>query len=266
MVKRYFDIKTGHYILKEDSNENVSQGTGMDDATNPNNNNSQDANKNMSVETNTDIQQINTDLSAESKRYDDQKASENQKYNQEKTVQTNLLNAAMAAVTDAGGTYDSVQTNSNVLNIKKKILDIEYQHVQRICNLELDHAKRVFDIENKRINVLNGLANESYNTFPGKYSSLNESNVHNAKIYLDILIGDGKIIGGMPDFKNAFKDSELIYGKDKKGYYVVCIDREDFDRLYVVLGQNGYRRDEVFSVVMSQVLDRTDLLTGNNNS
>lgn len=260
MRRKVFDIRSGHYILVEDSNENVSQGTSEND-----NQNSKQDNQNVSVETNKDIQNINTELSNENKRYDEQKASENESYNNNKSTQTNLLNAAMAAVTDAGGAYDSVQTNPNVLNIKKKIAELDYEHVQKMCNIELNHAKKVLDIENKKIDVLNKMATERYYTYPGKYSVLNESNVHNAKIYLDELIGEGEIITGMPDFKNAFKDSDLIYGKDKKGYYVICIDREDFDRLYNTLGAIGYRRDEVFSIVMTQVLDRSDLLMSNNS-
>jgi len=29
---------------------------------------------------------------------------------------------------------------------------------------------------------------------------------------------------GMADFKRAFKDTDLLYGKDKNGYFVVCVD------------------------------------------
>ncbi|MDY4736654.1 MAG: hypothetical protein SPI06_13455 [Terrisporobacter sp.] len=35
---------------------------------------------------------------------------------------------------------------------------------------------------------------------------------------------DDHILKGMADFKRAFKDTDLLYGKDKNGYFVVCVD------------------------------------------
>ena len=264
-ARKIFDINKGHYIILEDNatqaSTSVSQGTDMSDSSNPNSNKQPAQPANKSVETNPAIQSINNELNIEDKKYNDAKTSENNSYNKEKETQSALLNSAMSVVQDVSGEYDRVQTNEGVLTIRKKLATLELKHVENICRIELAHAQAVNRIENKRIEILSKISNESWNRFPEKYRTLNESNVHNAKIYLDVMVGDNCLITGMPDFKNAFKDSELVYGKDKKGYYALCVDREDFEKLYVVLANVGYKRDDVFSVVMSQVLDRTDMLS-----
>lgn len=252
--RKIFDIKRGHYIILEDDS------TSQDTTQSTENDSKETSTENKSIETNADIQAINSELADVNKKYDEQKASENDSYAKNKQTQTNLLNSAMSAVKDAAGEYDNVQTNKDVLTAKSTLNELELKHTQAICKIELDHAQSVYNLEKKRIDVLRSLTNESYIGLPGKYKHLNESNVHNAKIYLDVLVGEDQLITSMPDFKNAFKDSELVYGKDKKGYYCLCIDREDFEKLYAVMNQVGYGRDDVFSVVMSQVLDRSQMI------
>ena len=263
MRKKVFDIKTGHYILLEDISQDTSQSTEAQ----PNQNKQDRQNEiptNKSVESNKDIQLVNQEIANENKKYESLKSTEDASYNKIKQTQTTQLNAAMAAVKDSTGSYDAVATNKDVLTIRKTIAELELNHIQKICHIELEHAQNVHKIEMKRIEVLNNMANESFNKLPGKYSALNESNVHNAKIYLDTLVGDNCLLTGMPDFKNAFKDSDLVYGKDKKGYFALCIDRDDFEKLYNVLNAVGYQRDEVFSLVMSQVLDRSEMINAGN--
>lgn len=65
----------------------------------------------------------------------------------------------------------------------------------------------------------------------------------------------------MNGFKRVFKDSDMVYGKDKTGYYVLCVDTDDFNKLYNTMEEAGYLRDEIFSTVMPQVLDRSGMLT-----
>lgn len=267
MRKKYFDRVRGHYVIREDISSDTSQSIDATSQKDNNNNNQQQENQpeNKSVESNADIQRINTELSNVNTSYENDKNSENERYNTEKANQTKLLNDAMKSVEGTDSQYDSVQTNTDVLNIKQKLVDLELSHIQKICSIELDHATKVANLETERINVLSKINNESWgNRLPSKYKILNESNVQNAKIYIDLLIGDDMIITGMPDFKNVFKDSDMVYGKDKKGYFVICIDREDFEKLYKVLMEIGYRKDEIFSVVMTQVLDRSDMIAVNN--
>jgi hypothetical protein len=97
---------------------------------------------------------------------------------------------------------------------------------------------------------------------PEKYRNLNESNIHTAKIYMRDLIGndDEHIIKGMVDFKRAFGKSNLLYGKDKEGYFVVCIDQEDFDKMYNTLEETGYVRDTIIDNIMPQLFDRKEMV------
>jgi uncharacterized protein YlbG (UPF0298 family) len=47
----------------------------------------------------------------------------------------------------------------------------------------------------------------------------------------------------MNGFKRVFKDSDMVYGKDKTGYYVLCVDTDDFNKLYNTMEEAGYLRD-----------------------
>jgi hypothetical protein len=103
---------------------------------------------------------------------------------------------------------------------------------------------------------------ENYYKIPDKYKNLNESNIHSAKIYMDNLIGpdDNKIIKGMVDFKHVFKDTSLLYGKDKEGYFFVALDTDDFNQATDALEEVGYLRDDILDTIMPQVLDRRSMI------
>jgi len=64
----------------------------------------------------------------------------------------------------------------------------------------------------------------------------------------------------MIDFKKAFANSNLLYGKDKDGYFVVCLDQDDLNKLTNTLIEIGYDKDEIYGVVLSQMFDRSDLV------
>ena len=140
---------------------------------------------------------------------------------------------------------------------------MDLKFVKDVQRIEVEHAQNIYNIENQRLNVLQKMANESLLGFPPKYAKvLNESNIQSAKIYLNELIGDREenIMENMHDFKHVFCESGMVYGKDRNGYYVLCIDKEDFNKLYEVLQNIGYMKDEIFSVVMPQILDRRGMI------
>lgn len=140
---------------------------------------------------------------------------------------------------------------------------MDLKFVKDVQRIEVEHAQNIYNIENQRLNVLQKMANESLLRFPPKYAKvLNESNIQSAKIYLNELIGDREenIMENMHDFKHVFCESGMVYGKDRNGYYVLCIDKEDFNKLYEVLQNIGYMKDEIFSVVMPQILDRRGMI------
>lgn len=194
-----------------------------------------------SIHSNPDIQKL-----------EEEKQNIKQRYQTEKQVQERLLNEAKrtASAIQSNSVYDSVQTNTNVLNIKKKIIDLDFKYAQDI-----------YRIENNRIQLLRKMANESFD-LPEKYKHLNESNIHQAKIYMGNLIQNDEyhIMKDMRDFKKVFGDSDMLYGKDKNGYYVVCIDQDDFNKMYSTLQEEGYLRDEIISTVMPQILNRSTMI------
>lgn len=272
-MRKIFDIELGHYrTVNEDDN------TGFAASESPQNqegeqkaeqNQQQQQNvqqeQNKSVEQNEKIQQINVELDAENKRYAAQKQTVTNTYNVQKQSAQDILTAATDAASDSDMTslYDKVATSRDVIAAKKKILDLDMKFAEDINNIELNHARKVNTIENNRLQILSQLNNEGFLRLPEKYHFLNESNVQQAKIYLNNLVRneDDFIIRDMNGFKRVFKDSELVYGKDKTGYYVLCVDTDDFNKLYGTMEEAGYLRDEIFSTVMPQVLDRSGMLT-----
>ena len=273
-MKKIFDIELGHYrIVNEDDNtgfaasESPQNQEGEQKAEDVQQQQQQNAQPEMnkSVEQNEKIQQINVELDAENKRYAAQKQTVVNTYNSQKQSAQDILTAATDAASDSDteSLYDKVATSRDVIAARKKILDLDMKFAEDINNIELNHARKVNTIENNRLQILSRMNNEGFLRLPEKYHFLNESNVQQAKIYLNNLVrnDDDFIIRDMNGFKRVFKDSDMVYGKDKTGYYVLCVDTDDFNKLYNTMEEAGYLRDEIFSTVMPQVLDRSGMLT-----
>ena len=257
---RKYDKYIGHYVTvneadetAQDANQNTEQQTAQQDT-------------NKSVQQNPDIQKLDVQLAQEGKRYDAAKLSMQQTYDRQKQTLDDMLTSASsaAAESDAASQYDKVQTNRDVLSVRKQLIDLELKHAEDSNRIELEHARNVNKIENMRLETLRKMANEGLMRLPEKYRKvLNESNISKAKIYVNNLVGpeDRHILTGMVDFNHAFSESGLVYGRDKNGYYVLCIDQEDFNRLYTTMQVVGYQRDEVMATVMPQLLDRTMIIS-----
>lgn len=252
-VKKYkyiYDRNSGHFIkkLNEDDN-NVTTDTNQDSSTNNNTSTNSDTSTSQttykSVETDETIQGLNTKIQ-----------QLDQKFQQDLATQQKLLIAAKNNAANnktTTGIYDPIETNSNVINIMKKINDMEKQNAIQKATLV-----------DQKIQQLQKLAstNESYYKIPEKYKGLNESNLHTAKIYMkDLIVPDeDHILKGMVDFKRAFKDTSLLYGKDRDGYFVVAVDADDFTQLTDTLEETGYLRDEIIDTIMPQVLNRQNMI------
>jgi predicted RNase H-like HicB family nuclease len=64
----------------------------------------------------------------------------------------------------------------------------------------------------------------------------------------------------MVDFKKTFAKSNLLYGKDKEGgYFAVCVDQADFNKLTDTLEEAGWLRDEILACCLPQIFDRSNL-------
>lgn len=256
MVKKYkyvYNKKTGHFIKKlNEDDSNVSTDTQQQQNNNSNTTSSTTDDKDTSTN-NTSFKSVESDETIQSINA---KIQDNEnKFQQDLNTQQKLLDAAKvtASKKTPTGPYDPVATDADVLNIMKKINDITKQHAIDIANFQDQKLAQLQKLSQ---------TNESYYKIPEKYKWLNESNIHTAKIYMGDLIApdDDHILKGMADFKRAFKDTDLLYGKDKNGYFVVCVDQEDFNTLYDTLEENSYLRDQIIDTVIPQLFDRHEMI------
>lgn len=256
MVKKYkyvYNKKTGHFIKKlNEDDSNVSTDTQQQQNNNSNTTSSTTDDKDTSTN-NASFKSVESDETIQSLNA---KIQDNEnKFQQDLNTQQKLLDAAKVAATKKTptGPYDPVATDADVLNIMKKINDITKQHAIDIANFQDQKLAQLQKLSQ---------TNESYYKIPEKYKWLNESNIHTAKIYMGDLIApdDDHILKGMADFKRAFKDTDLLYGKDRNGYFLIAIDKEDFDKVYDTLEEVGYLRDEIIDTVMPQLFDRHEMI------
>ena len=256
MVKKYkyvYNKKTGHFIKKlNEDDSNVSTDTQQQQNNNSNTTSSTTDDKDTSTN-NTSFKSVESDETIQSLNA---KIQDNEnKFQQDLNTQQKLLDAAKVAASKKAptGPYDPVATDADVLNIMKKINDITKQHAIDIANFQDQKLAQLQKLSQ---------TNESYYKIPEKYKWLNESNIHTAKIYMGDLIApdDQHILKGMADFKRAFKDTDLLYGKDRNGYFLIAVDKEDFDKVYDTLEEVGYLRDEIIDTVMPQLFDRHEMI------
>ena len=256
MVKKYkyvYNKKTGHFIKKlNEDDSNVSTDTQQQQNNNSNTTSSTTDDKDTSTN-NTSFKSVESDETIQSLNT---KIQDNEnKFQQDLNTQQKLLDAAKVAASKKTptGPYDPVATDADVLNIMKKINDITKQHAIDIANFQDQKLAQLQKLSQ---------TNESYYKIPEKYKWLNESNIHTAKIYMGDLIAadDDHILKGMADFKRAFKDTDLLYGKDRNGYFLIAVDKEDFDKVYDTLEEVGYLRDEIIDTVMPQLFDRHEMI------
>ena len=107
---RVYDIAKGHYVLLEDD----AQSTAASDNQNNANDTEEVKVSRKSIDGDPEIQKLN-----------DEKQRIKERYQIDKATQEKLLIAAKASASQVDGSdkvYDPVRTNSNVLNIQKKIL------------------------------------------------------------------------------------------------------------------------------------------------
>lgn len=266
MPTKIYDIRLGHYVAVNEADGDTSFNAGEDNSEKQNQQDTssnvqqavQDVNK--SVDENPKIQQLNVDLNAENKRYEELKQSLTRTFDTQKQQANDVLVSARdaAAAQETMSAYDKVSTNRDVLMAQQKIADINLKYAQDLNRIELEHAQKLYKIESDRLQVLSSMNNEGFITLPGKYSSLNEADMKRARIYVNSLIGDEyhHIIHNMNDFNYVFEQSSLLYGKDRNGYYVLCIDNEDVEKLYETMESVGYSHEDVFSTIMPQLIER----------
>lgn len=192
-------------------------------------------------------------------------AMRQEKANQIKTLQDDIekkTNNVVQCQQAIANIQQSGEADQSQLNAAQKTL---IQANKELADAKFNMAKKTNEYDNKIFQLQTKLV-ESIETarraLPIKYQALNESNIQNAKVYLNKIFDNDyqERIKGMVDFKKAFANSNLLFGKDKGGYFAVCVDQEDMNKLTNTLIEVGYNKDDIYSVVLSQMFDRSDLV------
>lgn len=247
--RRYrFDIRSGHYIRLNEADE--SGNAGQETAPEQNKEEQTPSEQHAPV-TNIDtekVAQLRQQMDSEAKRHDDSIRKNNDLLNQLTSKHSEALEKAAADTSIDPKIADSIL--KQILQCRKQIADAEFEKARVIH----DYTVKILGEQSSLL--------ESMYRLPGKYSALNESNIHSAKVYISALVGndDFHIMKGMVDVKRVFRHSQLFYGKDQNGYFILCIDQEDFDRLYTALQEAGYSREDIIDAIMPQVFDRRELV------
>ena len=155
------------------------------------------------------------------------------------------------------GEADQSQLNAaqkTLIQANKELADAKFNMAKKAN----EYDNKIFQLQAKLVESIETARRE----LPLKYQRLNESNIQNAKVYLNKIFDNDyqERIKGMVDFKKAFANSNLLFGKDKGGYFAVCVDQEDMNKLTNTLIEVGYNKDDIYSVVLSQMFDRSDLV------
>ena len=248
--KYKFDMNIGHYVLLLEGEAPQTDGSQEQ----PQN---QDQNQEQTQKA--QVQMINLDSK-------EVVAMRQEKANQLKTLQddiekkTNNVVQCQQAIANIQQQLDKVDQSQ--LNAAQKTL---IQANKELADAKFNMAKKANEYDNKIFQLQAKLVESieiARRKLPLKYQALNESNIQNAKVYLNKIFDNDyqERIKGMVDFKKAFANSNLLFGKDKGGYFAVCVDQEDMNKLTNTLIEVGYNKDDIYSVVLSQMFDRSDLV------
>lgn len=249
--KYKYDINIGHYVLLLEGEQPQQNNETQEQSQEQQNNQNQQ-------QANTQIQPINLDSEDVIKmRQEKENVLKRLQDNIEK--KTNNVIQCQQAVANLQASQNSEQQQIN--NAQKTLI----QAFKEVSDAKFELAKKTNEYDNKIFQLQAKLVESiqsARDTLPEKYQNLNESNVQNAKVYISKIFENDyqQRIKGMVDFKKAFANSNLLYGKDKDGYFVVCLDQEDLNKLTNTLVEIGYNKDEIYGVVLSQMFDRSDLV------
>lgn len=239
--KYRFDLNSGHYttILNEAEEDDVSKDTKAGSET-------QDSSKSFSigykpVDSDPTVLDITKKIQDSDRRYYEQVKTLKDQILQAKN---NLSNQYRNGQLSRTSTYDPIETNDNVLNLENRILDLENTHYREISNLKSQLIQRK--------KQLASLAEGGYFIQNPRQYAINESTLEKTKIYIpsDYIQLDKPFSNGH-EVRKAFNGKPLVFGKDKFGYYVCCLDQNDIDVLYDIIVSAGYEPSEVAKWLIS---------------
>lgn len=245
--KYKFDMNIGHYVLLLEGE--APQADGTQEQTQDQQNQEQQKPQ---------VQPINLD-SEDVVKMRQEKENVIKQLQETITKKTNNVIQCQQVVANLQNSENAEQTQIN--DAQKTLI----QAMKEVSDAKFNLAKKANEYDNKIYQLQAKLVESiqiARDTLPEKYQGLNESNVQNAKVYITKIFENDyqQRIKGMIDFKKAFANSNLLYGKDKDGYFVVCLDQDDLNKLTNTLIEIGYDKDEIYGVVLSQMFDRSDLV------
>ena len=248
--KYKFDMNIGHYVLLLEGEAPQTDGTQEQP---------QNQDQNQEQPQKPQVQMINLD-SKEVIAMRQEKANQLKILQDDIEKKTNNVVQCQQAVANIQQQPD--KADQSQLNATQKTL---IQANKELADAKFNMAKKANEYDNKIFQLQAKLVESIETTrreLPLKYQRLNESNIQNAKVYLNKIFDNDyqERIKGMVDFKKAFANSNLLFGKDKGGYFAVCVDQEDMNKLTNTLIEVGYNKDDIYSVVLSQMFDRSDLV------
>jgi len=140
---------------------------------------------------------------------------------------------------------------SSMLQATVDLLKIQFDKAK----MEYDENLKIIQKQSQELKV-----NESRCMIPEKYRRIDESEIQDSKIHIDTLIkNDPQMrVRSIADFKRMFEGSDLLYGKDREGYFAICVDDDDLGRLTETLEASGFMRDEIIAHVMPQIFEETE--------
>lgn len=257
-MRKAFDLKKGRYVLlKEEDISNAQNNSQNNNQTSSQNTNKDNSNNNANAQTNGKFMSAENDevILGLKKKIEDSDKDYEIKTNQLKNAllaEKNKINQNIASDPNISSMkYDPSSVSGNILKI-----ETEMQRIEKM------HFDTTYDLKNQilqRKNQLSALKEAYTYKIPFKY--IYESSLTKSKIYLDRnFIGLNLPIQNAHDFKRIFKNSNLIYGKDKGGYYICCLDQDDIDEAISLLEAAGYDKEELLEWIIPALCDRRQLL------
>lgn|SRR5574344_1733642 len=260
MSKYFYNTKTGHYELNKlfEADEKVTpeealngktsdstktNNTTTNNQTNTTNNNQTTKTGNLSLFANENYKSIYMNILNLENIY---------LYNQIPAAQKELNNAKIQLLNSNKVEEYDINADPQVITLKNNVDNLTNTYNNQRSNLD----KQL----NKVTSSINSTTENQKILFQHKI--LNESNLQNAKVYLGNLIfnDDNHLLKTMNDFKKIIKPSNLLYGKDKTGYFVICVDKEDFDKLSDVLINAGFSNDDIVDNIIPQLFNRENIV------
>ena len=250
-MKRIFDINTGHYkLINEGEQPQDTQQNDQENKTENTTANTQKQNSFKSTEADETILNLQK-----------QRQTLVNDYNQRIKVQNDNLLQIKKQISQnpdnyTNFVYDPTEVANDILSIENAINNLEKELADKTANIDSQIIQRKKALASEVIA-------ESLNAglIPNKYHKyvLNESKLNQAKVYLDDIIFNEnyeQIIYSLTDFKKLFSKSNLLYGKDKQGYFVVCADTEDYKIISSILRAIGYEKQDIETVLLPQVFEK----------